>query len=496
MGQPLMACVACGLDPPPMRKAWPCCQRCKENDLPATYYCSDECQTEHWNMHRSWHKEQKEKWSTMDMHSRKLDDEQEAVKAAEEAQRSGAECDHSYAQMTRSVSVGNYRRAARMCLEQMRDAPTDPRTPHTLAVIYLRMGRYAEAASASQQASNACDSGTGPRTVADLTFMTSERCQREVKGMPGAPHTMGQEVDGRRVEYDKAAMQTGAAPDDADAERARERGSGTLTTTNPMAIGAMAEEMRQLAKTDLPQSGGERRSFPTGRASTQESNRSGNGPAPSVLVAATASGKSASAGRGRRGRAACDAATAAAAAARVPIATTARGGGGVCRRGGDRHGPRRAQRGARDHAGLRRGARHFYAWLGFDERRLRRPMSSFGNQPAAGATREEGGSSAAAPTAGMRRMQVRGLAEHVSPARLLESFPEAAHVEAVYEAKAGGRLNVELFVPSGVPLAKRRCAVLGCELQTVVAPMRLQGEVRRVTWSAPSKKADAARLDI
>ena len=54
-----LACAVCAALPAPGKKLRSC-ELCKQRGLPATYYCSEECQTQGWPGHRAWHKEQKE----------------------------------------------------------------------------------------------------------------------------------------------------------------------------------------------------------------------------------------------------------------------------------------------------------------------------------------------------------------------------------------------------------------------------------------------------
>ena len=61
-----LACACCGKEPEAGRK-WACCARCSEKNLPSTYYCSSECQAQHWDDggHKAWHADiarQRKEW--------------------------------------------------------------------------------------------------------------------------------------------------------------------------------------------------------------------------------------------------------------------------------------------------------------------------------------------------------------------------------------------------------------------------------------------------
>ena len=60
MAERSLLCVNCGLAPPPHRRTWGRCTVCVERNLPATYYCGEECMNAHWPKHKEYHKVQKQ----------------------------------------------------------------------------------------------------------------------------------------------------------------------------------------------------------------------------------------------------------------------------------------------------------------------------------------------------------------------------------------------------------------------------------------------------
>jgi hypothetical protein len=79
-------------------------------------------------------------------------------------------------------------------------------------------------------------------------------------------------------------------------------------------------------------------------------------------------------------------------------------------------------------------------------------------------------------------MLVRDLAQHVSPMRLLDEFPTALSVEALYERRTGTRQAVVLSFDSRRPPTGRTSQALGCLLQPVVTPPKVSEATKRVVW--------------
>ena len=79
-------------------------------------------------------------------------------------------------------------------------------------------------------------------------------------------------------------------------------------------------------------------------------------------------------------------------------------------------------------------------------------------------------------------MLVRDLAQHISPMRLLDEFPTALSVEALYERRTGTRQAVVLSFDSRRPPTGRTSQALGCLLQPVVTPPKVSEATKRVVW--------------
>ena len=96
LAEPSLLCVNCFKPPPEGRAKWQSCVRCAKLKLPATYYCSAECQEAHWPKHQQYHKAQRLKAArcvpAME-HERPFADEM-----TRHAEQTGGECEKAVAQ--------------------------------------------------------------------------------------------------------------------------------------------------------------------------------------------------------------------------------------------------------------------------------------------------------------------------------------------------------------------------------------------------------------
>ena len=160
MADESLLCVNCGSAPPEGREKWSRCVRCAELNLPATYYCGEECMKAHWPVHRQYHKEQKQQ------HEQRLEGtlrEQERSAAESQvriAEATGDEYCKRFADALALHTQGNLNAAAKALRKIIKRWPERPETYHNLAVVMERAERETEAGKLHLVALELSEEGT------------------------------------------------------------------------------------------------------------------------------------------------------------------------------------------------------------------------------------------------------------------------------------------------------------------------------------------------
>jgi len=145
LAEPSLLCVNCFKPPPEGRAKWQSCVRCAKLKLPATYYCSEECQTAHWPKHMEYHTKQK---AQMQRRGANLTEERSLVKQLS----TGEFADNVYTQtFTQAIALmveGNLNGAAkafRKIIETWPGTPMEPTAYQYLGTTLHRSSRHVEA---------------------------------------------------------------------------------------------------------------------------------------------------------------------------------------------------------------------------------------------------------------------------------------------------------------------------------------------------------------
>ena len=153
MAEPSLLCVNCFKPPPEGRAKWQSCVRCAKLKLPATYYCSAECQEAHWPKHQQYHKAQRLKAArcvpAME-HERPFADEM-----TRHAEQTGGECEKAVAQAMTFMAQGNLHGATKAWRKVIETWPGNSVLPlayDKLATTLYRSCRYEEAAQCNLNA--------------------------------------------------------------------------------------------------------------------------------------------------------------------------------------------------------------------------------------------------------------------------------------------------------------------------------------------------------
>jgi len=145
MAEPSLLCVSCGLAPPPHRRTWSRCTICVERNLPATYYCGEECMNAHWPKHKEYHKVQK-KLATSFREGTLIEGERLAAAVeARRAQRTGDEYDEMMAAAAALSLEDDHHAEAKIYRKMIKKWPAKPGPYFELGVTLQRSNRYAEA---------------------------------------------------------------------------------------------------------------------------------------------------------------------------------------------------------------------------------------------------------------------------------------------------------------------------------------------------------------
>jgi len=153
MAEPSLLCVNCFKPPPEDRAKWQSCVRCAKLKLPATYYCSAECQEAHWPKHQQYHKAQTLKAARCVPAM-----EQERPFAdvmTRHAEQTGDECSKVVAQAMTFMAKGNLHGATKAWRKVIETWPANSVVPlayENLATTLHRSCRIEEAAQCNLNA--------------------------------------------------------------------------------------------------------------------------------------------------------------------------------------------------------------------------------------------------------------------------------------------------------------------------------------------------------
>ena len=181
-----LACIGCFRLPSDMdddREKHPICDKCRDEKLPTTYLCGDDCPANPgaWQLHGTFHKKlrkqrkRRKKWEdggVMQQQSREV-----AEAEARYAAQTGDDYSKLVAEGTQHLSQRDWRRAARAYREAIPLRPDEPTAYYNLGAVLSNSGHYVEAAQRSLEAMERYP--VGSEDWAEATAHAVEMLQRE-----------------------------------------------------------------------------------------------------------------------------------------------------------------------------------------------------------------------------------------------------------------------------------------------------------------------------
>ena len=147
-----LACIGCARLPSDMddeREKHPICDMCRDEKLPTTYLCGDDCPANPgaWQLHGVFHKKlRKERKLRVDGGARQQQIREVAEEAARTAAQSGDKHDELVAKGSRYASKEDWRSAGKAYREAIALTPDEPTAYFNLGSVLYHSGHYVEAA--------------------------------------------------------------------------------------------------------------------------------------------------------------------------------------------------------------------------------------------------------------------------------------------------------------------------------------------------------------
>ena len=147
-----LACIGCARQPSDMddgRRKHPICDKCRDEKMPTTYLCGEDCPANPgaWQLHGVFHKKvRKQRKMHEDGGARQQLNREIAERNAQYAAQTGDEYDELLAEGTRFLSKQDWRRAAKANREAIALRPDDPSAYYNLGGVPSISGHKVEAA--------------------------------------------------------------------------------------------------------------------------------------------------------------------------------------------------------------------------------------------------------------------------------------------------------------------------------------------------------------
>ena len=185
-----LACIGCARLPSDMddeREKHPICDKCRDEKLPTTYLCGEDCPANPgaWQLHGVFHKKlRKERKRKGDVGATQQWNRDAAEEQARRAAQSGDKWDEIMAEGARCASKLDWRRAAKACREAIVLRPDQPNAYINLGHVLSNSGHVVEASQRFLEAKERYPMGSeewGEATAEAFVTLKLEECDQVAK---------------------------------------------------------------------------------------------------------------------------------------------------------------------------------------------------------------------------------------------------------------------------------------------------------------------------